>query len=321
MEPWRCWVCGHWPADPEEQEPAPWTLHGHLADRHNLSNALLSAAKEAVDRAASQRIMVGSDGIDVRLLLGPDRFALEVVGVLSLVNTAPANPSGQDYRSVRRTLGDPWEALAEVLRGDRLPNAMEALTFAFFVGNVSRTCTHQLVRTRHGAAFLQQTSRASDLRGAWFRMPITIFGDSILRDEFIFQVNEARRSYAEAVDAGVPYQDARFLLPDSMCTHLAAVYNWPTLQRLAQNRLRNFMQWEINSVLRAMRREVKLVTPELAELLGAGCETSQICQQREDALQGCGRFPNPHDADPAWHWKTLRTGSPHGYRFDETKFG
>lgn len=66
------------------------------------------------------------------------------------------------------------KSLARIFSGKGYPQSLEQFSFSFFVGGVSLNCTHQLVRTRLGAAFLQQSMRNNDGRHMRFTMPETI---------------------------------------------------------------------------------------------------------------------------------------------------
>lgn len=182
-------------------------------------------------------------------------------------------------------LSPPQQAYVESLfAGRTLPQAKELISFAFTIDGVSRACTHQLVRTRIGAAFMQHGGRDNDWRHRSFRKPETIRRaeeeNTTLWNLDLLDINEfwtawsledvirdhvatARHIYAALVDAGVPWQDARFLLPEGMTTYIHATYNYAALEGVLANRLEHVMQWEINCVAQLMLREVKMKCPPL----------------------------------------------------------
>jgi thymidylate synthase ThyX len=55
-----------------------------------------------------------------------------------------------------------------------LPTPMEAISFTFLINNVARATTHQLVRTRVGASFAQNSGRVNDWRHKAWSCPETI---------------------------------------------------------------------------------------------------------------------------------------------------
>lgn len=186
------------------------------------------------------------------------------------------------------------EYVESLFAGHTLPQAKELISFSFCVDGVSRACTHQLVRTRIGAAFMQHGGRDNDWRHRPWRMPETIWRacklplgtelaspltswepihdlmntydhfagwdlDDIVRD----LIMHCRVVYAALVDAGVPWQDARFLLPDGMTTYIHCNYSYAALEGVLANRLEHVMQWEINCVAQLMLREIKMKCPPL----------------------------------------------------------
>ena len=58
--------------------------------------------------------------------------------------------------------------------GKTLQQALELITFAFTVDGITRACTHQLVRTRIGAAVMQHGGRDNDWRHRKWTLPETI---------------------------------------------------------------------------------------------------------------------------------------------------
>lgn len=58
--------------------------------------------------------------------------------------------------------------------GKTLPQVLESITFRFLVDGCTRACTHQLVRTRIGAAMMQHGGRDNDWRHRPWVMPETI---------------------------------------------------------------------------------------------------------------------------------------------------
>lgn len=58
--------------------------------------------------------------------------------------------------------------------GRTLPQVLERITFAFRIDGCSRACTHQLVRTRIGAAMMQHGGRDNDWRHRPWIMPETV---------------------------------------------------------------------------------------------------------------------------------------------------
>ena len=66
------------------------------------------------------------------------------------------------------------EYVESCFAGRTLPQVLESITFRFLVDGCSRACTHQLVRTRIGAAMMQHGGRDNDWRHRPWIMPETI---------------------------------------------------------------------------------------------------------------------------------------------------
>lgn len=321
MEEWRCVWCGHHADDYEETGTT--NLESHNLIVHNLTPQDSKTVHEVVRGLMKDNTFVASQWMHVEMMSWPDHrawLAAHAATSLPLIGT------DQALRLSRTpTVLESWgikystDMLRDITEGKVLPNALEALQFTFLVTNVTRVTTHQLVRTRVGASFLQQTSRPLDLREQPIRMPLTIFGNAASRHRFARHARESRQQYADSVDDGMPLQDARFLLPEAICTHIVASYNAMALIGVMRKRLQNHMQWEINSVMRDMRQQVRIINPYFAKMLYPACEAQGIgqCQLRDDTMAPCGKFPNPLSLK----WKVSPSMNPHGYKFDMTRFG
>lgn len=215
--------------------------------------------------------------------------------------------------------------LLQCFRGDTLQQVLEGINFHFVIDGVSRACTHQIVRTRIGAAFMQHGGRDNDWRHRIFRMPETIHRimegghttKSGLKDCVedwgpicrLTGPNEslktvvgdhllaARRIYAALVDAGVPYQDARRLLPIGTTTYIHAIYNYLALKGVLANRLEHVMDWEINAVAQLMLREVRMNCPAfLWKFLGSHSDRrGEAAFAGMDSWPPDGKHPLPED--------------------------
>ena len=168
------------------------------------------------------------------------------------------------------------EVVKENLKGGlQLP--FEAVSYTFAIGNISRTCTHQMVRTRVGAGFSQQSMRWRNIEGFNVRVPDSIHGNPELAIEYNSMVARIRQYHKKLVDADIPYQDARFIVPMGATTHLIATYNYRALRDFCAARLCNMVQWEINEVAKLMKEEVTKVHPLLGGALMSRCDMIGKC--------------------------------------------
>ena len=163
-----------------------------------------------------------------------------------------------------------------------IPNALETVSLTFVINGVSRATTHQLVRTRVGAGFGQFSQRANNISGFNFRVPATVAevmkDDHEMRDIVMTHIDDSRQVYKLLIDSGVPWQDARYVVPEGCETSITATYNLLSLIGTLQRRLCNRMQWEINYVARLMADAVVSALPWLGLAFRTRCERSGRCQ-------------------------------------------
>lgn len=208
---------------------------------------------------------VGVEGIQVDLVSHmPTEQVLN--GCAAMIEATWGTPNAYKHVSEERRI----EALSNAVAGKELPNALENIPYVFAISGVTRAHTHQLVRTRVGAVFGQQSQRANILEDFDVRVPATFERadtDGFLMEKVRQHNESARRLYMELIEANVPPQDARFVVPEGTETHITAGYNLMALQGVMTKRLQILMQWEINWVARLMRDAVVKVHPWAASAL------------------------------------------------------
>lgn len=246
------------------------------------------------------KIKYGPEGIEVSL----EHWSGEADDNLlsTLYSMAQANWGDSPCREDARPHPSAMKFVEDMFAGRKLQNPLEIVSFSFCVNNISRACTHQLVRSRVGAMFMQHGGRDNDWRHRDFRCPETVrrivrdidnaeepqpddqkeYGlDSFLQNpdplRHVMRVNQADSTslllydyikfgkvlYAALVDSGVPWQDARRFLPIGTTTYLHANYNYLALKGFLSNRLEFNNDWEINCVAQLMLREIKMKCPEM----------------------------------------------------------
>jgi thymidylate synthase (FAD) len=238
------------------------------------------------------RLDIGTDGISVRLIQGIDEESFRRVLSLSVRATTGVDPDAP--------LDDPlWE---EMLKGG-LQSALESQVVIFLVTGVSRTCTHQLVRTRK-AAFHQQSQRATYMGDEpSVRMPESIFRNPRVREAFRVATEIAHTAYRIAAEEDISYQDARFILPEGTETQILCEY--PIREFLATYAYRacTMFQWEVVTAFREMGRLLVEAHPWLEPYVKISCEKIQRCTfQGWERVEGQCDFP--------WAKEELRTFRP-----------
>ena len=113
------------------------------------------------------------------------------------------------------------------------------------------------------------------------------------------------------LDAGVPAEDARFLLPNAASTNFKIVVNFQELLHICDLRLCTRAQWEFRRVASMMRAEVHHRFPELGKYLQPKCGELRAgyCDEDYEAWEACpiGR-KRPHKRDLFTLFDSYRKG-------------
>ena len=165
-------------------------------------------------------------------------------------------------------------------------SVLEHASFTLAIDGLSRAASHQLVRHRL-ASYSQQSQRYVSLKTPEYVTPPSIAQRSDLREAFDAAVLAAFRLYDQLQAAGVPAEDARFVLPNACTTRLVMTMNFRELMHACSIRLCTHAQWEIREIFAAAREEVRKVAPFLAGYLHIKCETLGYCDEPET----CGIRP------------------------------
>ena len=151
-------------------------------------------------------------------------------------------------------------------------STIEHIQLTFAVQNVSRACTHQLVRHRH-MSFSQKSQRYVKEKGEFdYIMPKSIENNPELAKKFEDFIQNTSNLYQEFIEAGILAEDARSILPNAAASSLVASLNLRELIHLANLRLCTRAQAEIRSLVKAMTDEVIKKEPWLKPYLVPKCE-------------------------------------------------
>ena len=166
-------------------------------------------------------------------------------------------------------------------------STIEHIQISFAISNISRACSHQLVRHRH-MSFSQKSQRYVKEKGQFdYLTPVTIEKNEELNkkfDDFMAKISEF---YLELTEAGIPAEDARAVLPNAASTSMVASLNLREMIHLANLRLCTRAQTEIRILVKRMCDELIKEEPWLKEYLVPKCERFGFC----DEDKSCGRKP------------------------------
>jgi flavin-dependent thymidylate synthase len=244
------------------RDPFDKTVHGLTRDvafnRHSMNDG------DHVSPTDNGEVQIGTDNIRVALAQGIDEEAFK-----KTLSAAVRATVGLDM-----TQGDALEAHGdweEMLKGG-LQTALETQTIVFAVSGVSRTATHQLVRSRR-AAFHQQSQRAGYMGDdPECRMPESIWVNPVARHAFLDAVIHAWRAYRVICDEDIAYQDARFVLPEGTTNFILLEYPVREFLNVYAYRACSMFQWEIVHVMREAKRVLVEAHPWLEPYVKISCE-------------------------------------------------
>lgn len=166
-------------------------------------------------------------------------------------------------------------------------STIEHIQVSFAISNVSRACTHQLVRHRH-MSFSQKSQRYVKEKGQFdYIIPPTIEKNSELKEKFEKFMGNISDLYNEFTEAGIPAEDARFVLPNAAASSMVASLNLREMIHLANLRLCTRAQYEIRVLVKMMCEALLQEEPWLKAYLVPKCERLGFC----DEDKSCGRKP------------------------------
>lgn len=181
-----------------------------------------------------------------------------------------ASTPERDATLLRRVIGSGHASVAE------------HAVFTFAIRGVSRALSHQLVRFRM-ASFSQQSQRYTSV-GEDYVIPETIT-NSQFGASYHYAIKLAYETYEAMVKAGVPKEDARYVLPNAAPTNLIMTMNARELLHAFNLRCCERAQWEIRELFNEILLLVKPIAPTIFENAGASC----VAGPCPEGAMGCGK--------------------------------
>jgi len=180
-------------------------------------------------------------------------------------------------------------------------STIEHIVFTFAISGVTRTLSHQLVRHRAGLAFDQQSQRYVNYKRPAYMVPGTIQdAPPELRERYVAEMDESLAFYSELLEAGVPGEDARFVMPNATRTNLVMTTNLRALIHMSGLRLCTMAQWEIRRLFQLIRHEVFGVSPFLGSFLAPKCVPLGYCDEDRNRDEHCPIRPHKDSVLAAW---------------------
>lgn len=150
-------------------------------------------------------------------------------------------------------------------------SVLEHVSFSFGLEGLSRACSHQLVRHRV-ASYSQQSQRyvAHDTPFAAVEPP-SLADHPELQQRYHDLFDQVHHLYKDMLEAGVPAEDARFVLPNAAQTKLVMTMNARELHHFFSLRCCRRAQWEIRAMAKQMLLLCRDAAPVLFAQAGPGC--------------------------------------------------
>jgi flavin-dependent thymidylate synthase len=177
-----------------------------------------------------------------------------------LLNATP-DPLGTLAIDMRMYRGDPVYSLDEItdeqrmwaweeLSKTKLNTPLEGVQLKFMIEAVTRSFTHQMVRQRVGAYYVQESLRFAVKRGLAKEaaLPPFVANDEAASKLWYEMIDSIETVYNALIDHGIPAEEARGLLPHATTTRIIYTTNLRALFEMAGNRLCTQAQFEWRAV-------------------------------------------------------------------------
>lgn len=177
----------------------------------------------------------------------------------------------------------------DILKGNSLGQAMEAMEFTFLVKGLSIHGTHALVRNRIGIAYMQMSQAVRDLRHDDILVP-RAFGKY---PELLAKYKElclmSKELYSELIDTeNISVADARLCLPRSIPNHIYFTCNFLTLQSIYAKRSDTAEEAvELNIMCKQIKKLIVEKFPYLEQYLISSCEKGTCFHQKKGFKANC----------------------------------
>ena len=150
-------------------------------------------------------------------------------------------------------------------------SVLEHCCFTFSIEGISRACSHQLVRHRV-ASYSQQSQRYVNGEKFGYITPDKIKKMDVLDEAYNNFMEEVQTFYKNLILAGIPKEDARYILPNATTTNIVVTMNARELLHFIGLRSSPRAQWEIRELAQEMLRQLQDVAPVI---FGKGSDVTE----------------------------------------------
>jgi thymidylate synthase (FAD) len=139
---------------------------------------------------------------------------------------------------------------------------MDHVVYMFEIEDCSRVTTHQLVRHR-AVSYDQESQRFSAATKEGVVTPPSVQSNEAAIKAYDEALKTVYLAYEKMVAAGVPKEDARYILPSAIKTKLVMTLNARSLMHLVWQRTALQAQWEIRELATILHGMAQKATPEI----------------------------------------------------------
>lgn len=169
-------------------------------------------------------------------------------------------------------------------------SVLEHVYFTFFIEDVSRICTHQLVRHRLISPSQQSLRYVTYTDKLGYYTPRSIKNNTEalnIYNEYLKNISDV---YNKLISVGVPQEDARSCLPLSVNSNIIITLNIRELIHFFGVRCCTRAQHEIRDLANRMLKLCKEKLPEVFLNIGPKCKQLGYCP--ESIKRTCGLMPH-----------------------------
>ena len=183
--------------------------------------------------------------------------------------TLSKKPFEESWESMGEEEMETW--IRETLRRGHL-SPWEHCVYTFYVEDVSRVLTHQLVRHRL-ASYSQYSQRYKRIPKGMLEpvVPPRIGRREKALETYMEALRRAEEAYNKLVEMGIPPEDARYILPQAVKTKIVVTMNARELLHFIGLRACTKAQWEIRALAWAIWKILYRVHPRLWKWAGPRC--------------------------------------------------
>ena len=217
------------------------------------------------------------DALALLLFTKATRLAMSP-GLLAEIRAWPEERKAEELAYMLGTIRSSWEFV----------------DYVFFIEDVTRGFTHQLVRHRVGVSFAQQTQRAVHMGGFRYGTGASVEAAGMLFEYQATMMN-IDDSYQAMIRKGVKPQDARGVLPTNIFTNIIMKINLRALNGMMAERLCVKAQGEFQEVARLLRVATIAAHPWAAPFLRVHCAATGTCLFANLPMEECPVKPLTYD--------------------------